>query len=92
MNIVKQGKQIAEGWINDAIGRNVDIGEERMQICKSCPLFKTTFGGQCNPKLWLDPDTGGVSTKSRDGYYKGCGCALLKKTKVRYAHCPAHKW
>lgn len=50
------------------------------------------MGGICNPKLYLNPKTGDVSTKYKDGYGKGCGCMLVKKTKLTGAHCPNDKW
>lgn len=33
-----------------------------MIICKQCPLYKDAFGGQCNPRYWLNPETGDVYT------------------------------
>lgn len=71
---------------------DLNISDKRMEICKKCLLYKSTYGGQCNPKLWLNPETGDISQKPKDGYYKGCGCMLAKKTQSSYAHCPAHKW
>ena len=50
------------------------------------------MGGICNPKLYLNPKTGDVSTKYKDGYGKGCGCRLQAKTKLTGARCPNDKW
>lgn len=60
-----------------------------MQICYACPLYKK---GICNSKLWLNPVTGDVSTKAKDGYKRGCSCILTSKTRVSAAKCPAGKW
>jgi len=31
---------IVKGHVNEILGLNVNISEERMGICKRCPLFK----------------------------------------------------
>lgn len=84
--------QIVQGHVNELLGLNKDISQERMKICKICPLFLNSLGGICNPKLYLNPKTEDVSTTYKDGYKKGCGCRLLAKTKLVNAHCPNDKW
>ena len=83
---------IVKGHVNELLGLNKDISQERLKICKVCPLFLNSLGGLCNPKLYLNPNTGDVSTKYKDGYGKGCGCRLQAKTKLINAHCPNDKW
>lgn len=83
---------IVKGHVNEILGLNVNISEERMGICKRCPLFKQIAGGICNSSLWLNPKTGEISDKRKDGYVKGCGCRLKAKTTLINAHCPAKKW
>lgn len=83
---------IINGHVNELLGLKDDISKKRMAICHRCPLYKNILGGICNPKLWLDPKTGRVSTVSKDNYYKGCGCRLQAKTRVSGAFCPALKW
>lgn len=83
---------IVKGHVNEFLGLNKDISQERMKICKVCPLFLNSMGGMCNPRLYLNPQTGDVSTKYKDGYGKGCGCILTKKTKLPNGHCPNNKW
>lgn len=83
---------IVKGHVNELLGLNKDISQERLKICKVCPLFLNSLGGLCNPKLYLNPNTGDVSTKYKDGYGKGCGCRLQAKTKLVNAHCPNDKW
>lgn len=91
-DLINQGKDIVHGHINEVLGLNKDISTERMKVCKTCPLFKNVFGGVCNPNLWLNPDTMDISNRRKEGYYKGCGCRISPKTKLVYAHCPAHRW
>lgn len=70
----------------------MSVQSVRLEICKECPLYKDVYGGQCNPRLWLNPKTGEVSTTSKEGFYKGCGCALQFKTANPDNVCPALKW
>lgn len=84
--------QIVKGHINEMLGLNQDISQQRLKICYSCPLYSGKLGGLCNSRLWLNPNTGDVSTTWREGYKNGCGCRLSAKTKVAEAHCPLNKW
>lgn len=83
---------IIKGHVNEVLGLNVDLKQKRLEICRKCPLFKDVLGGLCNSQLWLNPRTGDVSTDSKDGYYRGCGCRLQAKTTLITAICPAKKW
>jgi hypothetical protein len=49
--------QIVKGHLNELVGLNEDISEYRMKICKKCPIYSLEWGGVCNRKLWIDPDT-----------------------------------
>ena len=84
--------QIVKGHINEVLGLNKDLSEERLKVCYSCPLYSTKLGGLCNSRLWLNPNTGDVSTTKQEGYKNGCGCRLLAKTKIPEASCPLKKW
>lgn len=84
--------QIIKGHVAEALNLNQDIAEARLKICYACPLFLNKLGGICNNKLWLNPNTGDVSTEKKDGYMRGCGCILKSKTRVSNAHCPIGKW
>lgn len=83
---------IIQGHWNEVIGRNKDISEQRLNICYSCPIYSARLGGLCNNKLWLNPNTGDVSTTKKEGYKNGCGCRLQAKTKLPNAVCPLGKW
>lgn len=84
--------QIIEGHFNEIINKNQDISQKRLEICYKCPLYSPRFGGLCNNRLWLNVETGDVSTTNKIGYMRGCGCRLLAKTRVPEAHCPVNKW
>ena len=64
---------IVKGHVNEMLGLNKDISKERMKICYQCPLYSTRLGGMCNSRLWLNVETGDVTTYSQEGYKRGCG-------------------
>lgn len=84
--------KIINGHINEALNLNADISKQRMQICYMCPLFVNMLGGICNRQLWLNPNTGDVSTEQKDGYKRGCGCRVRSKTRLVNEQCPLGKW
>lgn len=89
---MSQIANIVNGHINELLNLNQDISEIRLNICKVCPIYSSKFGGLCNNKLWLNPDTNDVSLQQKNGYIRGCGCRLKAKTTLQGEHCPADKW
>ncbi len=86
-------KQIVQGHINEFMGKEDELSEMRMKICKACPLFKTTHVGPiCNSALYLNPQTNETKEIPHEGFYRGCSCRLNAKTRLVGAECPAHKW
>ena len=83
---------IVQGHVNEFLGLNKNLSEERMKICKVCPIYSNKLGGICNRKLWLNPNTNKISLEEKDGFIRGCGCRLNAKTTVLEEHCPAKKW
>lgn len=67
--------------------QNID---ERLKICKNCPIY--THDGRCNSNLWINPDTNDVSTYARIGYIRGCNCIINVKARNLHNHCIAGKW
>ena len=66
--------------------------EERLAICKKCPLYNELRGGRCNSNLWLNPETNEVSIYARIGYVRGCNCIVKIKARNPKNHCIAKKW
>lgn len=85
-------KNIVHGHINEIFNLNEDISKNRLKICYRCPLYSNKLGGICNSRLWLDVNTGDVSTTMKKGYVRGCGCRLLSKTRLPNEKCPTNKW
>lgn len=85
--------QIIKGTANEFFGLNKDMAEERIKICKRCPLYTVILGQEiCNNKLYLNTETGDISLTEKDGYKRGCGCRLRAKTTLNDAECPLGKW
>lgn len=87
-------KRILAGHFNEITGRNKDIGKERMEICKRCPLLAhhEVWGAICNPNLYLNIETGKTLEYPQEGFQRGCGCRLNAKTKDIKSNCPLGKW
>lgn len=82
---------IIKGHINEFFNKESQLSEERMSICRNCPLFlETALGPICNPNLYIKGDL--VSTHPLEGYKKGCACRLSAKTRLKNDHCPDNKW
>ena len=64
---------------------------KRTIICRKCPICDNERE-ICNAHLYLNPDTNDVSTESKEGYIKGCGCHLKWKIANIKSKCPAEKW
>ena len=64
---------------------------KRTIICRKCPICDNERE-ICNAHLYLNPNTNDVSTESKEGYIKGCGCHLKWKIANKKSKCPAGKW
>lgn len=83
---------IIKGHVNEVFDENRTLFENRMEICKQCPLYKgTAMGPICNPKVYMNED-GETSDYQRPGFKKGCGCRLNAKTRLQYATCTHGRW
>lgn len=85
--------QIAQGFFNNVFDKRKMLYDERIKICRACPLLKVDniFGEVCNKALYINKE-GKTSKTSKDGYVRGCGCVLASKTRVDEAHCVIDKW
>ncbi len=85
---------IIDGHLKELLNKEEDLSKQRVNICKSCPLYKidSILGEICNSKLYLNLETNQVSTYPRKGYYNGCGCRIQAKSRLITAKCPLNKW
>jgi len=66
--------------------------EERMKICKECPLYEVQSSGPvCNKSKYINKDKQ-TSFLPKAGYVKGCGCKLIYKTANPKSHCVVGLW
>lgn len=90
---INKSKNIVDGHIKELKGENQELYEKRLAICKKCPLFKESgVGFVCNRQLWMNPETGEVSTENIVNWVRGCGCRLNAKLRIPSMKCPANKW
>ena len=67
--------------------------EERLAICKKCPLCRITdMGLKCDDRKWISKDGSQASFFKKDGWVRGCGCYLIQKTKNPNNHCIINLW
>ena len=85
---------IIDGHLKELFNKEEDLSKQRVNICKSCPLYKidSVLGELCNSKLYLNLETNQISTYPRKGYYNGCGCRIQAKSRLISAKCPLNKW
>lgn len=88
MNVV----DIVTGHTKELLNLGEDLSKNRLRICYGCPLYSNKLGGICNSRLWLNINTGDVSTTAKPGYERGCGCKLSYKVKNVSSKCPVGKW
>jgi hypothetical protein len=87
-------KEIAQGWVNDALNREEELYKHRLPICKQCPLYnpKGALGAVCDSKKCYNPQTEDLVTYPKTDYICGCGCVLEKAVRVPQKKCALNKW
>ena len=84
---------IVEGHLNELFGNEQTLSEERMSICRQCPIMKMkVYGAVCDSYTYLNTTTGEVSQVKKEGFQCGCGCRLEAKTRLPESSCPLGKW
>ena len=92
-NILKQATDIIKGHFNEATNKNSNLREERLEICRECPIFiEASYGPVCDNNKWINPKTNESSLFPLKGYVRGCGCRLNAKTTLKDNHCIVNKW
>jgi hypothetical protein len=84
IRIWKSKGQILEGIKNSVFQKEdvEQIAEQRMSICRRCPLYTTTSAG-C-----MVPGTEPCCNEALGG----CGCSLHLKTRSLSSDCPKGHW
>ena len=94
VNSFQQVGQIASGWAKDIVKAEQELHDERMAVCKECPLFTASslIGPKCDSKKCWDTENNYYVSGPGKHFICGCGCALDKKTRVKSAKCVLDKW
>ena len=88
---VQQIKDIAEGWTNYALGKEKELSESRMKICRECPLYNNQKDTCDSKKCWDKVNQKLVEYPGKN-IICGCGCYLSAKTKLPRATCVLNRW
>lgn len=89
--LLKQGKQIVEGWTNYALGKEKELSEARMKICRECPLYNEQTD-RCDSRRCYNKNTNTVTNIPDKNIVCGCGCVMKAKTRVLGSKCVLNKW
>lgn len=86
--------QIINGHINEFFNKEQELYNKRIEICKTCPLYKkdNILGYICNPNLYVNPITKETSDEYKPGFYNGCGCRLSAAARTKDKRCPLGFW
>lgn len=69
------------------------LKNERIAICKECPLYKEGSNGPvCNSSKYISKDGKNWSWIKKADYVKGCGCSLRHKVANPNSHCIISLW
>jgi hypothetical protein len=86
-------KNIIHGHFNEITNREEKLYNDRMLICKKCPILEdSAFGPICSSKKYLDLKTNKIYRIPAEGRVTGCGCRLNAKARLTSSHCPLNKW
>ena len=95
-------KDIIVGHTNELLGREEQMSNKRLELCRKCPLFVSSLAGiRCNSNMWMNPKTQELSDNWKEGFVNGCGCRLEAKTRTPLQKddngnlidgCPASYW
>lgn len=93
INSFEQVGQIIEGHTKEIAHKEQDLYEQRIEICKSCPIFtNSSVGPICDPHKCYNKKTGESSIGIAPGFICGCGCRLGAKARLQNAKCVLGKW
>lgn len=91
INSFDQVGQIVEGHYKEITKKENDLYNERIVICKECPLYSdTVLGPVCDSKKCYKE--GRVENFPSKGAICGCGCRLGAALRVLNKKCVLNKW
>lgn len=91
INSIEQVGEIATGYTNYLLGREQELSEKRMAICRECPLYNKDTD-RCDSKRGINTKTGELVYLPGKDVVMGCSCKLAAKTKSPSSKCPRGIW
>jgi len=91
INSFEQAEQIVEGYSNYILGKEEELYEKRIKICKKCPLYNSEKD-KCDSKKCWDTSKNELVDYPGNNIICGCGCYMSKKGRVPNAKCVLNKW
>lgn len=91
INSFHQVKEIAEGYTNWALGREDELSEARMKICRECPLYNEDTD-RCDSGRGINIKTEELVKYPGKDIVMGCGCKMQPKSKSPSSKCVLNKW
>ncbi len=93
INSFEQVGQIVEGHYKELTNQENTLYEQRIKICKECPLYtESAIGPICDSKKCWNSVTKEVTTFPKTDSTCGCGCRLQAKSRLKNAKCVLGKW
>ena len=88
---ISQIRDIAEGWTNYALGKENELSEQRMKICRQCKLYNVETD-RCDSRRCLNLKTNELVQVPGKDVICGCNCVMQAKTRLERAKCIMSKW
>lgn len=93
INSFDQVGQIVEGHYKEITKKENDLYDERIVICKECPLYSdTVLGPVCDSKKCWNKKENILETFPNGNNTCGCGCRLKAALRVKNKKCVLNKW
>lgn len=92
INSFEQVEQIVEGHYKEITNQENELFEQRIKICKRCPLYTDILGGICDSKKCWDIEKNTLKSFPEKNIICGCGCRLNAKLRLKNAKCVLNKW
>lgn len=85
-------RHVVQGHVKELFNKEQELSEQRMKICRQCPLFTDSMGGICDSKKCYNTKTKQMAYAPGDDVICGCQCRLEAKSRIKGAKCVLDKW
>lgn len=92
INSFEQVGDIIEGHYNEITNKENELFNQRIKVCKNCPLYLDKLGGICDSKKCWNTTKNTLESFPGKDIICGCGCRLQAKLRLKNAKCVLNKW